>query len=374
MKNSFKITTILGIPIEINVSWFIILGLIIYSLAEGYFPYVLPGLNQLFYWTMGFTSSLLLFICLLLHELSHSIVAKRNKLPIAGITLFVFGGVAHMEKEPTSPIVEFKMAVAGPLVSLFLAVTFFVISRLFQTSPIIWAISNYLFIINSVIVVFNMVPGFPLDGGRILRAGLWFFLKDLRKATKIASIFGKTFAAVLIGLGVLSLLSGNILSGIWFAFIGLFLFEAAEASYRQLLLKKIFSKTRVKDVMSKNVIWTAGDENIENIFNNYILKFRHSAFPVVKDDILLGILTFHDLKEVPKEEWNNKTAEDICIPINERFIISPNAHITTALSRIAGSGIGRLLVIEKKKIVGIISQKDIIRLFEIKSHLEEDKS
>lgn len=373
MKNSFKIATIIGIPIEVNASWLIILGLIVYSLAKGYFPYVLPGLTPIYYWAVGLTSALLLFICLLLHELSHSLVAKRNKLPISKITLFIFGGVAQMEKEPTSPIVEFKMAAAGPLMSIFLAATFFTITKFSQPIPIIWAISNYLFTINSVIVIFNLVPGFPLDGGRILRAALWFFLKDIRKATKIASIFGKIFALLLIGLGIIFLFSGNTISGIWFTFIGLFLFNAAETSYRQLIMKKIFSKTKVSDVMSKNVIWVDGKENIENVFNNYVLKFRHSTFPVLEDDILLGIITFHDIKDIPREEWKNNKAKDVCIPINNKFITSSKSHITTALSKIAGNTIGRLLVIEKNKIVGIISQKDIIKLFEIKSHIEENQ-
>lgn len=373
MKNSFRLFTVMGIPIEIHFSWFIIFGLIVFTLARGYFPMLAPGIDPLIYWIMALIAAVLLFSCLLLHELSHSIVAKANRLPIAGITLFVFGGVAHMEKEPNSPAVEFKMAAAGPLMSLFLAMFFLLLTFLgvsFKINRLFIIICNYLYILNLALAAFNLIPGFPLDGGRLFRAILWHFLKDIKKATRIASVFGKAFAFILMGTGLFWFLTGYFIGGAWFMFIGFFLYEAAETSYRQLLMKKIFSKVRVKDIMSRDVISIPSRENIENIVNNYIFKYRHSAFPVIEDDILLGIITFHDIKEVPKEEWGKKTAKDIVIPVTKNLTISPDAYMSTALTQIASNGIGRVLAIKDQKITGILSHKDIVRLFEIKNSLE----
>ncbi|NQU17709.1 MAG: site-2 protease family protein [Candidatus Saganbacteria bacterium] len=374
MKNSFKILTILGIPVYINISWFIILGLVIYVLSRGVFPSEAPGYPKITYLLMAAVAAILLFTSLLLHELSHSVVAKRNKIPIAGITLFVFGGVAQMEKEPSSAKIEFKMAIAGPLMSLGLALLFFtasIIGIYFKINPIIIVITKYLTLMNSIVAIFNLAPGFPLDGGRILRAGLWYFMGDLQKATYIASGFGKALAFIIIGLGFFSLLTGNFISGIWFIFIGIFLQEAADTSYKQLLMKKMFSRVIVSDVMSKEVIWVPAAESIDSIVHNYIFRYRHSSFPVMEDDKLIGLLTFHDVKEIPKSEWTTTKASDIALPITKDLCIRPRSHITSALPLLAKNGIGRLLVIENNKIAGILSQKDIIRLFEIKSHLDE---
>ena len=187
MKTSYRITTVLGIPLEINISWFIILGLVIFTLAKGYFPIQVPNLSLTTYWAMGLVTAILLFICLLLHELSHSVVAKINKLPIAGITLFVFGGVAHMVKEPQTPKVEFKMAIAGPIMSILLSLIFWIASIVamhFDLPQVVWIITDYLSFFNLAVAIFNMMPGFPLDGGRILRAVIWHFTKNLKKAYK----------------------------------------------------------------------------------------------------------------------------------------------------------------------------------------------
>ncbi|MEA3494072.1 MAG: site-2 protease family protein, partial [Candidatus Margulisiibacteriota bacterium] len=208
MRNSFRLTTLFNIPVEINISWFIILGLVVFTLAQGYFPVTNPELSEGTHWFMAIIAALLLFASLLAHELSHSLVAKRNRLPIHGITLFVFGGVAHMSKEPQSPAVEFKMAIAGPLMSFFLSACFFALSRSFYFLGFpgaVVSITNYLFILNLAVGIFNLIPGFPLDGGRIFRSILWNYYKDIKKATAIASAFGKGFAFFLMGIGFLNL-------------------------------------------------------------------------------------------------------------------------------------------------------------------------
>ena len=374
MKRSFKLITILGIPVEVNLSWFIIFALIVYTLAMGYFPITAPGLSPLFRFLVSLIAALLLFASLLLHELSHSVVAKRNDLPISGITLFIFGGVAHMEKEPSSPQVEFKMAIAGPLCSFALAAFFYLLSssfRLLGLPVFISAITDYLFFINLVVAIFNLIPGFPLDGGRVFRSILWYSIGDLRRSTRIASSFGKGFALVLMALGFLSLIRGYFISGIWFIFLGLFLQEAAESSYRQVVMKKILSNIKVKEIMTKNVIVIPARISLKKLVDEYFFKFRHASFPMVEDDTLLGLVTFHDVKEIDKKDWAKTNAHEILIPLRENLLIHENEEVMEALSKMAKNQVGRLLVIEDSKLMGILSQKDIFKLFQFKSEMED---
>ncbi|KPJ64948.1 hypothetical protein AMJ44_11805 [candidate division WOR-1 bacterium DG_54_3] len=373
MRKSFRLITLFNIPVEINYSWFIILGLVVFTLARGYFPYTNPELSTLTHWIMALIAAFLLFASLLAHELSHSLVAKRHKLPIHGITLFVFGGVAHMEKEPSSPAVEFKMAIAGPAMSFFLAFLFFGLTQALYNLGLpkaVLSITNYLFILNLVVGIFNLIPGFPLDGGRVLRAALWSYYKDLRKATAIASGFGKGFAFFLIAVGFVNLFTGAIIAGIWLIFIGLFLQEAAEVSYRQVVMKKILAGIKVENFMTKDVITVLGDIKLNKLVDDYFFRFRHASFPVVEDDTVLGLVTLHDVKEIPRDKWEDKMAKDIMLPLGKQLVISKDADAMDALTKMARNNVGRLLVIKDSKLIGIISQRDIMRLFEFKSEIE----
>lgn len=375
MRRTFKFITLFNIPVEINFSWFIILGLVIFTLAQGYFPLTNPELGKAAHWLMAIIAAILLFASLLAHELSHSLVAVKNKLPIRGITLFIFGGVAHMEKEPSSPGIEFKMAIAGPIMSFFLSLLFLGLTQAFYNLGFpraILSITNYLFILNLVVGIFNLIPGFPLDGGRVLRAALWSCYKDLRKATSIASTCGKGFALFLIAIGFLNLFAGSIISGIWFIFIGLFLQEAAEVSYRQVVMKKFLSGAKVENVMTKDVITVDGEIPLDKLVDNYFFKLRHTTFPVVEDDTILGIITLHDIKEIPRGNWHQTLAKDAMTPLTKGLTASKNMDAMEALSKMATNGVSRLLVIEDSKLVGILSQRDIIRLFEFKTEIGED--
>lgn len=374
MKRSFKLLTLFNIPIEINYSWFIILCLVIFTLARGYFPSTNPELPTPAYWLMAAVAALLLFASLLAHELSHSLVAVRNNLPIHGITLFVFGGVAHLEKEPPSPAIEFKMAVAGPAMSFSLAVVFFALTQtLFNLGAptYVISISNYLFVLNLVVGIFNLIPGFPLDGGRILRAAIWAFTNNLKTATGIASAFGKGFAFFLIAVGFLNLFSGAAISGIWLIFIGFFLQEAAEVSYRQVVMKKVLTGICVGNLMTRNVITVPAGITLDKLIDDYFFRFRFTTFPVVEDDTLLGLVTLHRVKEIERDKWPQTTAGEILIPVSEPLTTNENIEATDALVKMAGNGVGRLLVIEDSKLIGILSQRDIMRLFEFKAEIEE---
>ena len=374
MNRSFKLITLFNIPVEINYSWFIILGLVVFTLARGYFPVTNPELPESAHWLMAAVAAFLLFASLLAHEFSHSLVALRNDLPIHGITLFVFGGVAHMEKEPATPAVEFKMAAAGPAMSFFLAVVFFALTQTLYslgTPADVLSIFNYLFVLNLGVGIFNLIPGFPLDGGRLLRAAIWHFTKSIKRATRIASLFGKTFAFLLIAYGLLNLFYGALITGIWFIFIGLFLQEAAETSYQQIVLKRALTGVRVGGIMTRQVVTVPSDITLDKLVDEYFFRFRYTSFPVVTDDTLHGLVTLHAVKEVAKDRWPQVKAGEIMIPISENLIINKEMDVIDALSKMAGTGSSRLLVAEDSKLIGILTQSDVTRLFELKSNIEE---
>lgn len=375
MKNSFKLTTLFNIPIGINYTWFVIVGLVIFTLANSYFPLTNPELGPMAWWFMAIVSACLLFASLLAHELAHSLVAIRNKLPIHGITLFIFGGVAHMSHEPQSPKVELKMAAAGPLMSFSLSLIFYLLTQLLSSLHslnVITAITTYLFIINFMVGTFNLIPGFPLDGGRILRAILWHFFRDIRQATSIASAIGKGFAFFLMAAGFLNLISGSIISGIWLIFIGLFLEEAADISYKQVVMRKILNGITIEKCMTRNVVCVSPHITLDKLVDQYFLKMRHGSFPVTEDDMILGIVTLYDIKNVAKENWAIATAKDIMLPIGEEFVISQRMDVINALAKMANNKIHRLMVIDAGKLIGFISQRDIVKLFEFKAQIESE--
>ncbi|MFH1386225.1 MAG: site-2 protease family protein [bacterium] len=372
MKKSIKVFSLFGIPIEINYTWFIIFSLVTFTLARGYFPATNPNLPIVLYWLLAFTSSLLFFTSLLAHELAHSLVAIRNNLPIKGITLFIFGGVAQLEEEPASPAVELRMAIAGPAMSFFLSILFYSLTEFFfyiRLPNYIISITNYLFIINLFVGIFNLVPGFPLDGGRVFRALIWHFSHDLRRATAIASFFGKVIAILLMAMGLINFWSNSFISGLWLIFIGLFLMEAAETSYRQVAMKKFLSGVKVGSLMTKNIVTIPPTITIDKLVEDYFFRFRFSSFPVMEEDQLIGLVTLHDIKELGRETWPNTTAREIMVPLNSNMIISQESELSDALAVMASNGLGRLLVVENNKLVGLLSQRDVIQYFEIKDQV-----
>lgn len=373
MRKSLHIGTIFGIEINVNYTWVIIFALVVWTLALGYFPQEAPGLKRYSYWIMAFISALFLFGSLLLHELSHSLVALRNDLPIRSITLFIFGGIANIEKEPDQPGIELKMALAGPACSIVLAVTFFAATLVFEGLGLprsLTAVTTYVYLLNTIVALFNLVPGFPLDGGRVLRALLWKHYNDLKKATRVASGFGKGFAFILMVFGVVNLFTVSLLTGVWFIFIGLFLLDMAESSYRQVELNKTLSGVHVRDIMARDVVTVNAEAKLDDLVDNYFFKYRFTSFPVISNDILVGLLPLHNVKEVPKESWAGTKAAEIMEKLSDAIIIAPSADATAALSKMIGNGIGRLIVIEDHKVIGIVSQRDIMRLFEVRMDLE----
>ncbi|MBI3755983.1 MAG: site-2 protease family protein [Deltaproteobacteria bacterium] len=372
MGRGVKLFRILGIQISLDYTWFIVFGLVAWSLAQGYFPITIPGLTTFTYILVGIISAALLFACVLIHELSHSYTSNKLGLDVKEITLFIFGGVAQLTKEPEDPITELKIAVAGPAASVALAATFWLLMHLaaaIPAYPVLSAVFGYLAMINMVLVVFNLIPGFPLDGGRILRAIWWKKTGDLQKATQVASQVGKGFAMLLIGFGFLQIFMGNFIGGLWMIFIGMFLQQAAGSSYKQLLVKKTLETIKVSDAMTRNVVTITEDSTLSTVVEKYFFGYHFVGFPVSSNGRITGMLTLNNVRLIPKEQWDTTLVRDVMDNISPDAILHPEDNAMNALSRMISLDIGRLLVMDKGKLVGIITRRDIMKLMEFKADL-----
>lgn len=376
MKEGIRLFRIFGIEISLDFSWFIIFFLVTWSLASGYFPFKYPFYGTGVYWIMGIFSSLLLFFTVLLHEITHSVVANHNGLNIRGIKLFVFGGVAQLSNEPQSARVEFDVAIAGPICSFILHFIFKGLAYAFAfvlpggvLNPVV-AIFEYLSFINLFLAIINLIPAYPLDGGRILRAFLWARTKNFKLATAIASNIGKMFALFLIFIGFLAAIRGE-LTGLWYVFIGMFLYSAAKVGYENILIKDALEKSYVRDVMTTNVMIVKGDMTLDKVVDEYFFRYHHSSFPVVDNDNIKGMLSLSKVKEIPREKWHVTTAGSCAEPISQNEIVSPNERTSNIFNRIIEHEFGHLLVVDKGEIIGIITRVDIMKLLKMKMNLEK---
>ena len=367
-----QVFKIIGIDIKINYTWFIIFGLVTWSLASGYYPNKIPGMNVSVYWLMGIFSSVLLFTSVLAHELSHSFVAKKHGLNIKSITLFIFGGVAQIEQEPKDAKTEFKIAIAGPACSFFLSFLFgymkLVGMRIGMSLPLL-VVFGYLSFINGMLGIFNLVPGFPLDGGRVLRSFWWHKTGDLRRATQIASNAGKVVATILIILGFINVFGGDLIGGIWLIFIGMFLQQASEAGYQQVLIRKALGGIKVEEVMTKHVITVDENTIISDLIEKYFFIYRFASFPVVSGRKLIGIISLHDIKELPRENWFTTRVGDVMEKITEDTVVHPHDDATSVLNKMVQIGKGRMPVVLAGHLIGIISRKDIMSILRIRADL-----
>lgn len=376
-KRSFRLFTVKGINIKIDPSWLIIFLLISWSLADGVFPQSYKGLSTFTYWGMGAATALLLFVCILLHELGHSLVGLRFGMKIRGITLFIFGGVAELDEEPKKPKIEFLMALAGPVVSLILAALFFGIEKICSqfTFPIpIIATAHYLWIVNIAIVIFNLVPGFPLDGGRVLRAIIWHYSKSISNATKITSTIGTGFGLILVAFGIIVLFQGGIISGVWYILIGLFLSKASKISYQRLAVETALHKLKVKELMATDTIAISPDLTIHSFVKDYCLKYRHHAFPVIDANKLVGFLSLDIVTQIPQEEWGKYSVSDKMIKDFSIVGIGPDDSADTALRQMTNNQLGRLIVHKDGNVLGILSIRDLSDYLQIKQTIPEGDS
>lgn len=313
MNHSYKIARIFGIDIKLHYSWFFVILLLGYGLSVDFFPTYYPGLNKIEFYVIGLISAVMLFLSVFLHELSHSFIAIKNKLKVHDITLFFFGGVAEIHEKNLNPNIEFKMAIMGPVFSGFLALIFYLIHILIMQIHI-QAITFYLYRINILLAAFNLVPGFPLDGGRAYRAILWNYFKDIKKATYYAAASGRFFAALLIIIGLVNMFMSNF-GGLWLILLGGFLYMLAQSSYQQIILKEILSKVKVSKLMVKKSESINSKIKLKELAKKFIEK--EQVYLLVKENKkLIGVVYSESLAKIPKQLWDKGTAASIMQPIS----------------------------------------------------------
>jgi len=361
-----------GFAVRIDTSWIFIAALVIWSLAVGLFPGRYPHLDSRAYWIMGVAGGIGLFGSIIFHELCHSLVARRFGIEMRGITLFIFGGVAEMGDEPPSPRAEFLMAGAGPLSSICLGV----VAYLVGTGPgrgwgagaqgVLW----YLAWINVVLALFNLVPAFPLDGGRMLRAVLWGRSGNIRRATRITSNIGAGFGMLLVIIGAVTFIRGSFVTGVWWVLIGLFLRGAAGQAYQQLVLRRALEGETVHRFMTPEPVAVDSDTYVRDLVDGFFYRTHHKLYPVVDQDRLMGCVTLARVKEVPREKWDWVRVQEIAEPCSEGNTISSDADAMDALSRMRRYRVSRLLVVDGGQLVGILSLKDLMAFLSMKVELE----
>jgi Zn-dependent protease/CBS domain-containing protein len=374
--HKFPLFRILGFQVYADMTWIFLAVLITWSLASGLFPTLYPGLEPTMYWSMGIVGAIGLFASLILHELSHSLVARRYGLPIGGITLWIFGGVAEMTSEPETAKAEFRIAIAGPLMSFALAGVFYLLAgaaRSVEASVPITGVLSYLALINLILAIFNLIPAFPLDGGRVLRAGLWAWKGNLQKATRWASFAGSTFGMFLIAMGLVALVSGNFLGGFWWMLIGFFVHSAARSSYSQLMARRVLEGEKVERFMSREVATVPPDIDLRHFVEEYVYAFHHDFYPVVnRDGQLVACLNIRQVKEVPREEWDKRRVIDVADHCTPENTIRPDADAGRLLQQMTRSGHSRLMVVDKDKLVGVVVLKDLMEYISMRLDLEGD--
>lgn len=362
-KGTWKVATIMGIPMRVHFSWFIVFGLITWSLSTHYFPKAAPELPVASYWIKGTLAALLLFASVAFHELSHSYIAKKYHIPITSITLFIFGGIAQMKGEPPHPKAEFRMAIAGPLSSFFLSGLFFLVSVNTVGGP--RALFSYLAQINFILGAFNLIPGFPMDGGRVLRSVLWSRTKDYFYATQKASNFGQKIAIFFVIFGTFLIFSGSS-GGLWLLLIGWFLYMAAQSSSQQATLQEVLSGIKVKDVMVRDIVTLSSSITLDEAVDKYFLRCSYGGFPVMDGGKFLGIITLKEIKNVPREDWSKVKVSDILVPHNKKWEMTHDSNVMKALELMIKEDKGRIIVMENDKIIGLITRNGIARYLQIK--------
>ena len=370
---SLKLFEVFGFPVRVHASWLIIFLLLAWSLATGWFPAQYPDLTPGTYWAMGLVGSFGLFVSILLHELSHAVLAQRYGLPIRGITLFLFGGVAEMGDEPADPRSELIIAGAGPLASLVIAGIFWGLTWVGLTTSwpvVVTSVTGYLAFLNVVLAVFNLLPAFPLDGGRVFRALLWAWKGSYREATRIAAAWGAASGAILIALGVFWFLSGALVTGVWFALIGMFLRNAAQMGYRQVVLQRLLEGEPVHRFAQTPAVTVTSDTTVEELVERYVYRHHFNAYPVVDQGVLLGIVTLAQVKGVPRTEWSRSRVADVLVPVSAENTVGPEDDAMEALKRMGQAGASRLMVVKNGSLVGILSLTDLMAFFQLKLELD----
>jgi Zn-dependent protease len=370
--SGLRIGRILGIPIYLHASWVIIFVLITMTLAAQ-FAHEHPHWSPNQHWAVGVLTSLLFFASVIFHELAHSVVALRYKIRVMSITLFVFGGVARIGREPSRAIQEFNIAIAGPLASFFLFGGFAVLTKLYPGSEMLGALAGWLAYINFRLALFNLLPGFPLDGGRIFRAVVWGATQDFTKATRIAGASGKLVAYSMILYGAWGALNGSFREGIWIAFIGWFLLNAAQESVAQVAVRETLVGLSAGDVMSHEVPSVSGGISLED-YGAEVLRTGRRCHLVVSDNRLAGMMNVHALNSVPRDEWADHSVQAVMIPREKLLWASPEEPLLRLLERLLAADINQMPVVSNSEddgphVIGMITRDSILRVMQTRSEL-----
>lgn len=370
MTNSISIGKIFGIPIRLHFTWFIIFILVTVSLSLHYFPTTYPFWDTALYWVIGIITGILFFASIIAHELSHSVISRANGVPVKSITLFIFGGVAQISREAVRAAGELKMALAGPLSSIAIGVIFGIVWRLSEPfSEPTSALAFWLMRINFALAIFNLIPGFPLDGGRVLRSIIWQATGNFKKATRVATLVGQGVAYLFILVGLVVAFRGYIVDGIWLALIGWFLENAASSSYRQALLSTTLANITASEVMSTDCPVVPRNLTVKQLVQEHVFPSGRRCFMVTADGHLEGIITLKDIKAVPQHQWDFTTVEKAMTPLARLTVARPNDNALTVIALMDEGDINQVPVVEGKRVVGIIGRDNLLRLIHTRSEL-----
>ena len=374
MGKAFRIGTVAGIAIEIHPSWLLILGFVAWSLSDGLYPSQYESWSTAAYWAIGSLSALLLFVTVLIHELAHALVAKRRGLEVPRITLFIFGGMSHLQRQPASAGEEFQIAAAGPATSLLIAaVTGLLGLFLGPTSEKVEAMFYYLAVVNVALAIFNILPGFPLDGGRVLRAIAWKRTGSFRRATRIASSVGEFMGYGLVILGVFVLLNGGVLDGVWLAFIGWFLLGAARNEAAGTQLEGVLSRLTARQVMREDFPSVTPGTPLQEIVDAFMIGHGERAVMVANDGAVLGIITVSDIRRTPREAWINTPAQRVMTPRESIITVDGNRPAVEVLMLLGDKGLNQVPVLEEGRMVGLVTRREIIERVQLAETLRPDE-
>ena len=360
-----KLGRLLGITFQIDPTWFIVFILITLSLSSQ-FSQQYPHWTTLTYWLVGILTSILFFVSVVLHELAHSAVAISRGIPVRSITLFIFGGVAQISREANRPGTEFLVAIAGPATSVLIAIFFKGIWFWMKgSSEMLAAMAEWLGGINLVLALFNLIPGFPLDGGRILRSVLWGLSGNFNSATRAATILGRVVAYVFIvsGLGI-ALWGGNFINGLWIGFVGWFLLNAAQQSYQQVLLKESLAEIKANDLMTRESPRVPVGITLAQFLDDFLFPAGQHYFLIMDQDLLQGVITLHEVNKVPRDRWGVVRVEEVMIPLQSLKWVRPDQDIAKILEYMDREGIGQVPVVDQGRLVGMVGRQEILRLLQ----------
>lgn len=369
-QNSVPLLQIFGIQIKIHVSWLIIFILITWSLALG-FPQQHPDWSSQLRWGVAVATSLLFFLSILLHELAHSLIARMQGLEVKDIVLFIFGGVSQIREEPVSAKREFLMAFVGPLTSFALGGLCFVVYFLIREASMpAAAIARYLAYINVLLGAFNLVPGFPLDGGRVLRSIIWGITGDLQKATRWAARSGIFVSYALILLGILAFFNRNPIGGLWFAFIGWFLNNAAQSTQSHAVIKQILEGHKVRELVSQECASVSAEMSLEELVHDHFLAKGCRCLPVIEENHMMGLVTVHNVKQAPREAWPQIRVRQVMVPLDRVIAVRPDQDLWSAFEQMSESGVNQLAVMEDGRLAGMLGRDAVIGFIRLHAELE----